>query len=170
MKKFLEFAGLCALGLAIVGFILMMATPAVAAMNGNNVSYLPAVEALFGTENSQALWPGLVSWILVLVALVGGIVIFVLPLLKIDLFGKMSDLVSLILCGLLVVAGVLLFFESAAYQAALNDATSGWGGAIASTLGVTYAVGAGWIVGGILLICAGAVAGLPAILRLVGKK
>ena len=166
MKKFLEFAGLCSLGLAIVGFILMMATPAVAAFAGDNVGYYPAIDALFGNKDAPALWPGLVAWIFVIIALLGGIVLFVLPLLKIDLFGKLSDLASLIICGLLVVAGVFLFFESAAYQAAM----SGLGSLISGLAGATYAVGAGWIIGGILLILAGAAAGLPAILRLIGKK
>ena len=170
MKKFLEFAGLCSLGLAIVGFILMMATPAIAAFAGDNVSYYGAIDALFGNENAPAIWPGLVAWIFVLVALLGGIVIFVLPLLKINLLGKLSDLASLIICGLLVVAGVFLFFESAAFKAVMSDATGGWSSVISGLAKATYAVGAGWIIGGILLIVAGAAAGLPAILRLVGKK
>ena len=168
MKKFLEFAGLCALGLAIVGFILMMVTPAVAAFSGDKVSYYAATDALFGTENVPALWPGLLAWIFVLVAMVGGIVLFILPLVKINLLGKFSDLASLIICGLLVVAGVFLFFESAALQAVINS--NAWSSLVFGFLVDSYAVGAGWIVAAILLICAGAAAGLPAILRLVGKK
>ena len=165
MKKVLEFAGLISLGLAVIGFILMMATPSVALVNGNNASYLNGVEGIFGNEDITAPWAGLTAWIFLLVSILAGVVLFVLPLLKIDLLGKFADICSLVVCVLLVLAGVFLFCEAGAYQAAIGSTATAVVGAFGSIV-----VGAGWIIGGILLIVAGCAAGLPAVLRLLGKK
>lgn len=173
MKKVLKFAPLCALLLAIVAFILMMATNSVV-YNGNNInSWYDGVSAIFGKGKSQLgggglsligdfegklAWNALLAWIFILVALLALLVSSVTVFVKIKALEKFGGLIALISAGLLLVAGIFLFFTVPAFAGAnefnLDD----------------YVLGGGWVVAAILAIVAGAVSAFPAVLALVEKK
>lgn len=174
MKKFLQFAGLIGAVLAIVAFILMMATNALTYTSGSTTTFVAgsraifggSVETLLGTVNYKPAATALIAWILVLVAMLVLLVINVLPLLKVKALDGISGLLNLIAVGALVVGGILLFFTKGAYNAAN-----------ASQVGNTtvyyfddYALGAGYVFAAILAILGGAVAFMPVLMKLVGKK
>ena len=173
MKKVLKFAPLCALLLAIVAFILMMATNSVV-YNGNNInSWYDGVSAIFGKGKSQLgggglslisdfegklAWNALLAWIFILVALLALLVSSVTVFVKIKALEKFGGLIALISAGLLLVAGIFLFFTVPAFAGANEFNSDGW------------ALGGGWVVAAILAIVAGAVSAFPAVLALVEKK
>ena len=174
MKKVLKFAPLCALVLAIVAFILMMATNSVV-YNGNNInSWYDGVSAIFGKGKSQLgggglslvgdfegklAWNALLAWIFILVALLALLVSSVTVFVKIKALEKFGGLIALISAGLLLVAGIFLFFTVPAFAGANEwNNSDGW------------ALGGGWVVAAILAIVAGAVSAFPAVLALVEKK
>ena len=95
MKKVLQFAGLISLALAVVSFILMMATPGVIVTNGNNQYNYPGTTVIFGSDEpfdlvNAVLGSGttkpsalaLIGWILLLIGLLIVLAGVVLPLLK----------------------------------------------------------------------------------------
>ena len=174
MKKVLKFAGIIAAVLALVGFILIMVTP-VATYQGDNVSgYYEGMNAIFGTGkvsgtiagttvtsnfDGKLAWSGLLAWIFVLVALLVLVVGIVLPLLKVKTpLDKFAGIFNLVAVCLLVVAGVFVFVTKAAFWGANEYSSS------------DYVLGAGWIIGGILLVLSGLVAIAPAAIDFIGKK
>ena len=179
MKTFLKFAGLISLGLAVVGFILVMSTHSVVYTSSPADNWYSATSAIFGGGTAQitlsgwgitissgvqnvdakGAWCALLSWIFVLVGLLGLIAGVVLPLLKVKGFNRFAGLVNLCSAGLLLVGGIFLFFTVSAFGAANEwNNTNGWG------------LGGGWVVAAILYIAAGAVAVFPAAVGLIEKK
>ena len=183
MKKVLKFSGIFALLLGAVGFILMMATPALtysASGFGGAVSgsgWISGVAAIFGKgpqhlegtipvignlgndgnfEGTLA-WNALLAFIFAIVAVVIVCLGVVLPLLKIKALEKFSGILSLVAIGLFVAAGVFLFFTVPAFSAANNGGYDSW------TLGV------GWIIGAILYLVAAAFAALPVVAQILKK-
>ena len=179
MKKFLQFAGIISLALAAVGFILMMATPAVVGttkiLGSTSTTNLNGINAIFGKgadlSAAEILWfansdgkiilsvTSLIGWILLLAGLVIVCLGIVLPLLKINALQKFAGLLNLIAVCAFVLAGVCMFLVVATvYGANGRDVADG------------AAIGAGWVIGGIIAIAAGAFAILPAAAAFFGKK
>ena len=174
MKKALKFAGLAALVLALVGFILMMATHVIAFKADNSAGWYAGTAAIFGSGKASATvlgvtvvddwsgnlaWSALLAWIFGLVAMIILCMGVVLPLLKVKALDKFAGLLNLIAVGLLVVGGVFVFLSKGALAAA-ND----W------DLGSDWHLGVGWIFAGILFILGGLVALAPAAVDFMGKK
>ena len=179
MKKVLKFAPLCALLLAVVVFILMMAGHSVVYTSDAARNWYSGVSAIFGGGTAQITisgfgislssgvqevdaklaWNALLAWIFVVAALVLLLISSVTVFVKIKPLEKFGGLIALISAGLLLVAGIFLFFTVPAFAGAneWNNA-DGWG------------LGAAWVIGAILAIVAGAVSAFPAVLALVEKK
>ena len=96
MKKFLEFAGFCAFGLALVGFILMMATPAVVTKDAD--ALLSGTGAIFGGEYADPVVLALLAWIFGLLGILVLCAVLVLPLLKIKVLDKFAGFIAFGLC------------------------------------------------------------------------
>lgn len=179
MKKFLQFAGIISLALAAVALVLMMVTPAAVGttklLGTTTTTNLNGINAIFGKSSdltaAEILWFGnkdgkialsvtsLIGWIL----LVGGVIIVLLgvllPLLKVNALQKFAGLLNLIAVVAFVLAGVFMFLViPTIYGANGRDVESG------------ASIGAGWVIGGIVAIAAGAVALMPACADFMGKK
>ena len=168
MKKLLQFSGLISLVLAIVAFILMMATNAVIQGSGNLQVVTPGTTAIFGKTESTILGDvvtkpsalALIGWILLLVGMIIVLLGVILPLLKINALEKFSGILDLVALVCFVVGGIFMFlvvptfFAANGYDSAPDNA----------------AIGAGWVIGGILAIVAGAFAILPAAAAFLGKN
>ena len=89
---------------------------------------------------------------------------FILPLLKVKALDKFAGILNLIAVCALVTAGILLFFSVPVFYQANKD------GAIGVYNQDVYHLGAGWIIGAILSIVAGAIAILPTAMDFIGKK
>lgn len=174
MKKFLQFSGLIALVVAIVGFILMMATHAFVYANGSVHGWYSGVAAIFGngqylagvggisavdTFSGNLAWSALLAWIFVLVAMLILCLGVILPLLKVKALEKWAGLLNLIAVGLLIVGGVFVFVSLPAFAGANEWSNTDY-----------WSLGAGWVIGGILYIVAGALAIAPAAADFLGKK
>ena len=165
MKKFLKFSGIIAAVVAIIAFILLLATNGAILKSGNSQWNYEGTLVLFGGERPrlfssrhfQASVPGLIGWILVLSAIVILLLGVVLPLIKVKALDKFAGLLNLIAVIALIVGGILVFFAASAFVSA-NDLSKD------TTLGV------GWVFAGILAIVAGVLAILPAVFDFVGKK
>ena len=173
MKKFLKFSGAVAFVLALVAFILLMATHSVVYAD-NTANWYSGISAVFGGGTAQVnimgwsnsgsvdaklAWPALLGWILVLVAMVILLAGVILPLLKVKALDKFAGILNLVAVLALVTGGILVFFTVPAFAAAneWNDA-KGW------------TLGAGFIVAAILAILGGLVAILPAAVAFIEKK
>ena len=171
MKKFLQFAGLIGAVLAIIAFILMMATNAIVSTGAIN-GYYGGTAVIFGKGpvsaaglsgdfDGKLAWVALISWIFVLISILMLLCLFVLGLLKVKAVAKFERLLTFIAGGLLIAGGILLFFSIPAFFAA-ND--------LGDPNDAKVALGAGWVIAAIIQIVAGGIAILPPVLSLVGKK
>ena len=166
MKKFLQFSGFIAAGLAIAAFIFLMAGSALVYRSGDNASYVPGVRVIFGGEVKTILGTvkydlaatALIAWILILLAMLVLICLAVLPLLKVKALDKFAGLLTLCGACALLVGGILLFFSKAVYSAANSDVFDNW------SLSFPHVFAA------ILAIAGGVIAALPACLNLLGKN
>lgn len=173
LKKIFKFSALIALGLALVGFILMMATPAVAYLDDVK-NYYSGTCAIFGKGTAQVAiggynisgdfdgtlaWNALLAWIFVLLAMLILCASFVLSILKVKIGEKIAGILDLVVIGLLLVGGVFMFFTVPAFFGA-ND----WNGAN------DWGLGAGWIIGAILILVGGVFAALPVVANFMGKN
>ena len=168
MKTFLKYSGFLAAVIAVVGFILMMATPAFA--NGDP-HYISGTQAIFGEDlgeilgvktHMDAVWSATLAWILAMVGVIALLLGVILPLLKLNKFAGLINLIAL--CAL-VFAGVFVFISQPC------SVTSGGYGASATTNPYSdHGLNATWIITGILYIAAGAIAILPAAMDLFGGK
>lgn len=166
MKKVLKYSGICAFVLALVGFILMMATPAILDKTGLGTIEYSGVVAIFGHKSTGYLDPeykaaalGLIAWILILVGLIIVCAGIVLPLLKVKVLERFAGVLNLVAVICFVLAGVFMFIIVPNFYGA-----NGW------DVPNTAAIGGGWVVGGILSIVAGAVAICPAVVDFIEKK
>ena len=170
MQKYLKYAGICSFVLAVVSFILLLATPAITYSNGSLSANIEGTTAIFGKTSTTSIagWSisgktnpsvtSMIAWILILVALVALVLGFVLPMVKKNM-AKLGGLVTFCAAIMLVVAGILLFFVIPTFSAANNNADlSGFG------------IGAGWVIGAIVTIVAGAIACLPMVSGFIAKK
>ena len=145
-----------ATGLALLGFILLMSTPAV--VSGDN-TLVSGIKALFGAD-VDFLWYhghldpsgwGLTAWILGLLGIVGLVFFCVAPFIKaIDLDNKLYAFIALGVAVLVLASGICAFGVNC----------YGW-----SDTGI----GGGWVVGGILLVLAGGLATVDPLLAVLNK-
>lgn len=167
MKKVLTYSGLIACVLALVSFVLLMATPAVSYnIIGGKTLEISGIYGIFGGTKNDLLkttynlpWAGLLAWIFALVAMVALVLTAVLPLCKVDLVKDHAKTVNLVAAAVLVLSGVFTFLEVVAFEGANADKGFDKGN-----------LGVGWIISGILLIVAGVFVLLPTIMALVEKK
>ena len=166
MKKYLKYAGICSLVLAAIGFILMMATNAIIVGSGNLQLVYAGTVAIFGKQSSGLLDASynpsplaLIGWILALAGLVIVLLGIIMPLFKVKAFTKFAGLLNLIAVGCLVVAGIFMFIVVPTFFGA-ND----------MDVPNNANIGAGWVIGAIIYILAGAVAILPAAMDFISKK
>lgn len=160
MKQFIKFSGLCAAVLALVTFILQLATPAITNINLLiTTGKVSGTTAIFGGDNITLSWAALIAWIFVLVSMLCLLAVSILPLVGVKALEKYENLLLLVNAGLLLVAGIFMFIVFPTFAAA-NGASGSSNGS----------VGAGWIIGGILAILGACAAGLKPLLGLVGKK
>ena len=168
MKKVLQFSGLISLVLAVVAFVLMMATNAIVQSSGSLQLVTEGTKAIFGKIEHGALADveyklapmALLAWIFILVGLLIVAAGVILPLLKINALEKFAGILNLVALVLFVVGGIFMFCVMPSYFKA-NGADS---------VPDSAAIGAGWVIGGILAIAAGAFAILPAVAAFLGKK
>ena len=174
MKTFLKYSGFLAAVIAVVGFILMMATPAFFYTSGDNTSYLTSSQVLFGEEvtgslfaiisinagHINAVWSAIIGWILAMVGVIALLLGVILPLLKLN---KFAGLLNLIALGALVVAGIFIFISQ---PCTFTSKASG------ETYEAfkDYKMNATWIIAAILYIAGGVLAALPAAVDFLGGK
>lgn len=173
MKKALKFAGLAAFVLALVAFILLMATNGVlfkyegtlvsgeSSAAGTTVLFGKTEHTVLGDLVTKAAPMALIGWILIILALVALCLGVILPLLKVKGSEKLAGLLNMAAALVLVVAGVLLFFTVSSFTSA-NE--------VNKELVKYYHLGGGWIVAAILAILGGVVAVVPACVDFLGKK
>lgn len=172
MKKVLQFAGVISLALAVIAFILMLATPAIVLSSGNTQYIYKGTVVLFGSKETASIAGlitltsetkpsvlALIGFILIIVALVILLLGVILPLLKVKALEKFAGVLEIAACAALVVAGIFMFLAVPTFFAA-NEVD------VPKSAGL----GAGWVIGGILAIIAGAFAILPACANFFGKK
>lgn len=168
MKKVLQFAGLISLVLGVVAFILMMATPAVIQpLVGDTQTVYAGTTAIFGKTESTILGDvvtkpsvlALIGWILILVAMIIVALGVILPLFKVKALEKFSGILDIVALACFVVGGIFMFLVVPTFYAA-NE----W------DVADNTQIGAGWVIGGIIAIIAGAFAILPAAAAFFGKK
>ena len=176
MKKLLKFAPLCALLLAVVAFILLLAGEALVhdyELLGSKVhDFYSAPVVLFGNGNAVVLsisgtvsdykgaWNAILAFIFMIVALIVLLVSSITVFVKIKALEKFGGIIALVAGGLLLVAGIFLFFSKAAFGAA-NDIADGL---------KDYNLGVAWIISAILAILGGIASACPAVLALIEKK
>lgn len=172
MKKLLQFAGIISLALGIIAFVLFMATPAIVLSSGNTQYIYKGTVALFGSKEAVSVIGinlgtietkpsvlALIGWILLIIGIIIVCLGVVLPLLKVKALEKFAGLLNLCALVCFVLAGVFAFLVVPTFFAA-NEAD----------VPNNAAIGAGWVIGGILAIAAGAFAILPAAADFMGKK
>lgn len=168
MKKVLQFAGLISLILGVVAFILMMATPAVIQpLVGDAQTVYAGTTAIFGKTESTILGDvvtkpsalALIGWILLLVAMIIVALGIILPLFKVKALEKFSGILDIVALACFVVGGIFMFLVVPTFY-----------GANGLDVGKKTQIGAGWVIGGIIAIAAGAFAILPTAAAFFGKK
>lgn len=165
MKTFLKFSGIFALIVAVVAFILVMATPAISILIiGNTYNNIAGTSVLFGeTAFGMQVWNpsplSLIAWILLIVALLLLVFGALLPFLKVKSLNKFAGLLNIIAVVALVVAGIFIFITVPAFY-----------GAQGLNVSASAALGAGWVIAGILSIAAGVLAIAPAFADFISKK
>ena len=168
IKNFLRFAGIVTAVLAIVAWILMMATPAVVTKIGSTTTEVAGTTAIFGAETkiigslsakTELAWTALIAWILILLAVLAIVAGIVLTLLKMKGIAKIAGLANLISAIVLIVSAIISCVTVPTFLSAngaeMNEYTS---------------LGGGWIAAGIIAIVGGLVSCAPAVVGLISKK
>ena len=167
MKFVLRFAGLIAFLAGLVAFILMLTTKAIVVTNGNLQVVYEGTTAIFGKTEKvvgvEVVTKGsvlaLIGWILLLVGLIAACLGVLASLLHLKPLVKLGGLFMLGAAGCFLVAGIFMFLVVPTFYGA-NDVK----------VPDNAAIGAGWVIGAILSLVAGAFSALPAVAGLLGKK
>jgi len=174
MKTVLKYSGIISAVLAIVAFILLLATPGVkytmssGLIGSSGTTSVAGTACIFGGTDAKysSTWAGLLAFILVVVALVILIAAIILPMLKVKALDKFAGVLNIVAVLSLICAGIFAFCIVAAFKAANGDGSINGG----SILQANYSIGAGWVISGIILIAAGAFAVAPTIADFASKK
>jgi hypothetical protein len=139
--------------LAVVALILLIATPALTWKTVLGDGSVKGITAIFGGTVDKvqynASWAGLLAFIFIAVALVILLLLCVMTLTKKKF--ALAGICRFVAAGLLIVAGVFVFFEIPAFEAANGSGTASlFGNKLAE-----YVLTGGWITAGILSIVAG---------------
>ena len=139
--------------LAVVALVLLIATPALTWKTVLGDGSIKGITAIFGGEvdNIQynASWAGMLSFIFIAVAMVILCILCVFALTKKKF--ALAGICRFVAAGLLIVAGVFVFFEIPAFEAANGSGTATlFGNKLAE-----YVLTGSWITAGILSIVAG---------------
>lgn len=155
-KSQLKLLFLCAeILLAVVALVLLMATPGVFHQDPLfGTKDVAGIRVIFGGDNLNLTWSGLLAFIFIAVAIVLLMVLCALEVAKKKF--ALANLCKIVIAGLLVAAGVFVFFTVPAFTGANGDYSVNIAGNALSA----YGLGAGWIIGAIVAIAAGAVAGV----------
>ncbi len=178
MKKILQYSGIISIAFALVAFILMLATPAFQYVSGSTTTAFSgslatfggkvdgyqkaALEGLWGltTDDKVSLAP--VALIAFILGLLGFLVVtagVVLPIAKVKGIDKYAGILNIAAVALFIASGILMFTVLPSFFSA-NDY---------GNVPNTFSIGAGWVIGGILYIVAGAFAILPTVFDFIGK-
>ena len=125
--------------------------------SGNITLSISGTTAIFGDKNHTLAATALIAWIFVLLAMLALIAVSVLPLLKVKALDNISKMLTLACAGVLLIAGVLLFFTKLAFSGANNNYFD------------SYSTSFAFVFAGILAILSAACAACPAVLALLGK-
>ena len=162
MKKVLQFSGIICVLLALVAFVLMMATPAMTAKGLFSDGTIAGTVAIFGDDSGLlSIKPSvlaLIGWILLLVGILVALFGVVLPFLKVKGIAKFAGLLNVVAVFCFVLAGVFMFLVVPTFASA-NEVRADY-----------LSIRPGWVIGGILAIAAGVFAILPAAADFLAKK
>ena len=167
MKKVLPFAGLIAFVLALVAFILMLATNGVVVTSGSYQLNYAGTTVIFGNKESTLLGTlvtkgsvlAIIGFILLIVGLLAALAGVIGSFLKVKAIAKFVGALNLVAAVCFLVAGIFMFLAVPTFYGA-NDVDVPKGAAL----------GAGWVIGAILSILAAVAAALPAGMGLLSKK
>ncbi len=163
MKKYLKYSGIAAAVVALVGWILIMACPAVkfsaSTIIGTFKGQVEGTAAIFGNEDAKLAAAGLIAWLFTTIAFLALVAAFVLPFFKINVLDKFAGAINLGALALLLASGICAFCIKASWMSA-NGVSNG----------SNLSIGAGWVIGGILLVIAGALAILPAVFAFIDSN
>ena len=155
MKQFLKFSGFIAFGLALLGFILFMATPAIT-YEGHTAA--EGATAIFGKQgnlvDAKPSVLALIAWILILAGMILLAFMIIMMFVKKDFYGKFANLFNVILAIAFILAAILSFFTVPTFFSANGGGNSDG-----------FVLGAGWIIGAILVILACCLCLLPVVLK-----
>lgn len=162
MKKYLKYAGICALILAVIAFILVIACNAID-MDGPG-GKLKGTDVIFAKgdcDGADKALAGLFGFIFLLVAMVILAVGFILPLVGKGLDAKIAGILNIVAAVLLILGGILIICTKNSFLDA-ND--------VPSAIKKYYDLTAEYAIAGILSIVAGVVALAPACADFLDKK
>lgn len=167
MKKVLQFSGIISVVVGVIGLVLLLATNAIIVGSGSLQVVTKGTTAIFGAKTETIIGtattnPSVLALIGFILTIVGLVVVccgVVLPLLKVKGIEKFAGLINLVAIVCFVVAGVFAFLVVPSFYGANN-----------SDVPNNAVIGAGWVIGGILLLVAGGFAILPTAADFLGKK
>ena len=161
MKKYLKYAGICALILAAISFILVIACDAIDFEYGGDAKGTDVIFAKGDCDGLDKALAGLFGFIFLLVAMVILAVGFILPLVGKGLDAKIAGILNIVAAVLLIVGGILIICTKNSWLDA-ND--------VPSSMKKYYDLTAEYAIAGILSIVAGVVALAPAYADFLDKK
>lgn len=156
MKQFLKFAGLIALVLNLVAFILVIATDGIVAKSGGVTISMSNEYLFFGKEGSKVAVLPLLGWIFMGLTMICLGVLVVLDLLKKDLFKNNEKVIYIVIGALLLLSAIFVFVAVPSFVGA-ND--------IPDSVAKYYHLGGGFIAGGIMAILAAGLCGVKAFVK-----
>ena len=162
MKKVLQFSGIIAFALALVGFILTMTTTAITYQLGGATVTVSGTTAIFGSKgvliDTNPATMALIAWILGLIGLLLTCCGVVLPMLKIKGVEKLAGVLNFVAVACFVLAGVFTFFVVSSFLNSNGLSSVG-----------DPKIGVGWVFGAIFYLAGGVFALLPTIMDFAGK-
>ncbi len=179
MKRFLQFSGLIAAVIAIVGFVLLLTCPSLIwsmTIFGQTSTYeYSGIMGIFGgtvTASGSGISidigtinptpSAIIAFILIAAAIVILLLGAILPIAKVKVLNKISGVLNLVALLCLVVGGVLVFVEVPCWCSAQSTAD-------VTVKTDNYTLGSGWLTAGILSCVAGAFAIFPTFANLLAK-
>ena len=179
MKRFLQFSGLIAAVIAIVGFVLLLACPSLiwsvtvagqtmtreysgimGIFGGTLTASGSGISVDLGTINPTP--SAIIAFILIAAAIVILLLGAILPIAKVKVLNKISGVLNLAALLCLVVGGILIFVEVPCWCSAQSTADY-------TVSPDNFSLGGGWLTAGILSCAAGVLAIFPTFANLLAK-